>query len=328
MSRIDRRSFLIGTGALLAAPRAQAQRIPRIGVLWHAGSAEEERLPLAAFRQGLKSIGYEEGRNIILENRYPNEEPEKFRKYAAELVALKVDVLVAVTRPAALAAQQATKTVPVVFVVVPDPLGSRLVATLARPGANVTGLSTMAVELTGKRLELLKEAMPAMSRVGLLVNAGDPEGARRYIDVSRADAVRLGMTVEPVEVRTAGDFANAFAAISRSRIQGVVSSQDGLFYVGMRQMAQLAVEHRLPLIGFAREMAVVGGLMSYGPSSPAIFRRAGVFIDRILKGTRPAELPVEQPASFELFVNAPTAKAIGLALQPALLARADGVIGL
>jgi putative tryptophan/tyrosine transport system substrate-binding protein len=327
MSPIDRRGFLLGAAALLAAQAARAQKMPRIGVLWHAGSAEEERVPLAAFREGLKRVGYEEGRNILVEHRYPNEEPAKFQRFAEELVAMNVDVLVAVTRPAAIAAQRATRSIPIVFVVVPDPLGSRLVAALARPGANVTGLSTMAVELTGKRLEFLKEAMPALSKVALLVNAGDPEGAQRYVDVSSADASRLGLTVQPVEVRAAGDFPSAFARISREQ-QAVASSQDGLFYVEMRRMAALALEHKLPLIGFAREMAAVGNLMSYGPSSPAIFRRTGVFIDRILKGGRPADLPVEQPAAFELHINASTAKAIGLRLSPALLSRADSVIGL
>lgn len=327
MGSMNRRRFLLGSGALLAASAARGQKTPRIGVLWHAGSAEEERIPLAAFREGLKQVGYEEGRNILVEHRYPNEEPAKFQRFAEELVAMKVGVLVAVTRPAAIAAQRATRSIPIVFVVVPDPLGSRLVATLARPGANVTGLSTMAVELTGKRLEFLKEAMPALSKVALLVNAGDPEGAQRYVDVSSADASRLGLTVQPVEVRAAADFPSAFARISREQ-QAVVSSQDGLFYVEMRRMAALALEQKLPLIGFAREMAAVGNLMSYGPSSPAIFRRTGVFVDRILKGGRPADLPVEQPAAFELHINASTARAMGLRLSPALLSRADSVIGL
>jgi putative tryptophan/tyrosine transport system substrate-binding protein len=325
MGEIERRQFLLGVVALLAAPATRAQRMPRIGVLWHAGSAEEERIPLAAFREGLKLAGYEEGRNILVEHRFPNEEPEKFRRFAHELIALRVEVLVAVTRPAALAAQQATKRIPIVFVVVPDPLGSRLVATLARPGGNVTGLSTMAVELTGKRLELIKEATPGVSVVGLLVNKGDPEGARRYIDVSRADAARLGMSIEPVEVGSAADFEGAFAGMRAKRFGAVVSSQDGLFYVEMARMARLALAHRLPMIGFAREMAAVGGLMSYGPSSPAIFRRAGVFIDRILKGARPADLPVEQPANFELYLNTETAKVLGLSLPSTLVSRADGL---
>lgn len=327
MGATNRRRFLLAAGAVLAARASQAQKIPRIGVLWHAGSAEEERIPLAAFREGLKRVGYEEGRNILVEHRYPNEEAAKFQRFAEELASMKVDVLVAVTRPAAIAAQRATRAIPVVFVVVPDPLGSRLVTSLAQPGANITGLSTMAVELTGKRLEFLKEAMPSLSKVALLVNAGDPEGAQRYIDVSKADASRLGLSVTAIPVRAAGDFPAAFAQMARNQ-QAVVSSQDGLFYVEMRRMAGLALEHRLPLIGFAREMAAVGNLMSYGPSSPAIFRRTGVFIDRILKGARPADLPVEQPAAFELYINASTAKSIGLQLSPGLLSRADGVIGL
>lgn len=326
MKTLARRRFLLAMGSLAAAPAVRAQKTPRVGVLWHAGSAEEERIPLGAFREGLQKLGYVEGRNIILEHRYPNEEPEKFQRYAAELARSGVDVLVAVTRPAALAAQRATNTVPIVFVVVPDPLGSRLVASLARPGGNITGLSTMAVELTGKRLELLKEVVPSLSRVALLVNAGDPEGAQRYVEAGRDDAARLRITVQPVEVRSANDFAPAFAEMGRQRVQAVVSSQDGLFYVEMRRMAELARAHRLPMIGFAREMAAAGALMSYGPSSQAIFRRAGVFIDRILKGSRPADLPVEQPASFEMYVNAATAKAIAASLPASLLSRADGVL--
>lgn len=328
----SRRGFLtaVGLASLAAATHTFAQKqtrsIPRIGVLWHAGSAEEEKVPLSALRQGLKDLGYIEGKNILLENRYPAEQPERFQSYAIELAKLEVDVLLAVTRPAALAAQRATSSIPIVFVVVPDPVGSKIVSNLAKPGGNITGLSTMAVELTAKRIELLKETVRGMSRVGLLVNMNDPEGARRYIEVALTAAALLKVTVQPVEVRAARDFEGAFASMSQQKLQGVVSTQDGLFYVESRRMAALALKHRLPLITFVKEAVEAGALLSYGPSSAAIFRRAGIFVDKILKGTKPGDLPVELPMQFELFVNDQTARTIGVQVAPSVKLRADKVI--
>jgi putative ABC transport system substrate-binding protein len=317
------------TSSALWPPTARAQhggKIPRVGVLWHASREEEEKGPLIAFRRGLKNVGYTDGENIILEQRFPNEDPVLFKRYAEELVALKPDVLATVTRPAAIAMMQATTTIPTVFIVVPDPIGSRIVDNLARPRDNVTGLSTMAVELTPKRIEILKETIPSLSRVALIVNMSDPVGAQRYIEVAQEAAKPLGVVVRRYEVRRAADFEGVLARIAQDGQQAVVLMQDGLFYAEQRRIGDIGIRYKMPIIAFAKELSRSGMLMSYGPNIPDIFMRAGVFIDKILNGAKPSDLPVEQPTKFELFVNAKTAQAIGLALQPTLLARADEVV--
>jgi len=327
-----RREFISLLGGAAAAwphtARAQqpTRKIPRVGVLWHAGSAEEEAIYLGALSEGLKALGYVDGKTIALDHRFPNEMPERFVSLAAELAALKPDVLVAVTRPAAIAAQRATTTIPTVFIVVPDPVGMKLVNSLARPGGNITGLTHIAVELSAKRLAYFKEAFPSASRAALLVNANDPQGMRRYIDESQIAAGALGITVQPVEVRSLGDFEAAFDQIVADRLEGVVVPADGLFYQGRGRLAQSALQRRLPLVVYSRETLEAGALMSYGADQRAIFRRAGVYVDKILKGERPADLPVEQPAKFEFLINLKTAKTLGLTIAPAVLARADEVI--
>ena len=324
---MQRRDFitLLGSAAVawpLAARAQQTKKIPRIGVLWHAASAEDERIPLAAFREGLKDYGYIQGQTILVENRFPAEKPEQFRAYAAELVELRVDVLVAITRPAAIAAQIATSTIPIVFVVIPDPVAMKLVGNLARPERNLTGLSNMALELTAKRVEVLKETIPDLTRAALLVNANDPEGARAYTQVGQTAAQSLGLALEPVEVRAPEEFETTFASMNRNQVQGLVVTVDGLFYSEQKKLAGLALQNRLPMIVHAREMVESGALMSYGPNIPAIFRRAGYFVDRILKGARPVDLPVEQPTKIELAINNKTAKALGVTIPPRLLTRA------
>jgi putative ABC transport system substrate-binding protein len=326
---MKRREFITLLGAAAAWPtlaRSQTRgKVPTIGVLWHAGSAEEEKFPLSLFRQGLQDVGYIEGQNIIVEHRFPAEQPERFNALAAELVQLNVDILFTVTRLAALAAQRATKTTPIVFVAVADPVGSKLINSLARPGGNITGLSNMALELTPKRFELLREIV-GLSRAALLVNATDPAGVR-YIELSTTAVGPLGVTIEPIEVRTPDDFGKAFLEISKRGLQGIVTTQDGLIYNEQPQMFRLALQHRLPLIGYSREMAINGALMSYGPNNATMFRRAGAFIDKILKGTKKvSDLPVEQPTKYELMINLKTAKAIGLDVSPMILSRADEVI--
>ena len=329
-----RREFITLLGGAAASSAlwpltARAQhggKIPRVGVLWHASREEEEKGPLIAFRRGLKTVGYTEGENIILEQRFPNEDPVLFKRYAEELAALKPDVLATVTRPAAIAMMQATTTIPTVFIVVPDPIGSRIVDNLARPRHNVTGLSTMAVELTPKRIEILKETIPALSRVALIVNMSDPVGAQRYIEVAQEVAKPLGVVVQRYEVRQAVDFEGVFARIAQDGQQAVVLMQDGLFYAEQRRIGDIGIRYKMPIIAFAKELSRSGMLMSYGPNIPGIFMRAGVFIDKILKGAKPSDLPVEQPTKFELFVNAKTAQAIGLTLPPTLLARANEVV--
>jgi ABC-type uncharacterized transport system substrate-binding protein len=328
---MKRREFITLLGGAVAAwplaARAQeARKTPRVGVLWHAASAEEEAVYLGALREGLADLGYVEGRNIVLENRFPAEKWERFISLAAELVQLKPDLLVAVSRPAAIAAQRATSTIPIVFSVVPDPVGDKLVETLARPGGNITGLSNMALDLSAKRIELLKEMVDGLSRVALLVNAGDPEGARRYIRESQAAADPLGITIEPVEVRGLGEIPNAFSRIDQLNVNGLVGTADSLFTVERRSIIQLAIERRLPMMMHSRETAQAGALMSYAPSYVLMLRRTAIYVDKILKGIKPADLPVEQPTKFELVINLNTAKALGLTVPPTLLARADEVI--
>ena len=323
-----RREFIgLAGGAVASLPFAaraqQAGRMPKVGVLWHATRAEEEKGPLIAFRRGLKEVGYIEGENIIVEHRFPNEDPVLFKQYAEELAALKPDVLATVTRPAAIAMTRATTTIPIVFIVVPDPIGSHIVDNLARPQGNATGLSTMAVELTPKRIEIMKEAIPSLAKIALVVNMGDPDGAKRYIEVAQEASKPLGVTVGRFEVREAKDFDGVFDQISQSEHQAVVLAQDGLFYAEQQRIGDIGIRHKMPIIAFAKELSRSGMLMSYGPSIPSIFIRAGAFIDKILKGAKPSDLPVEQPTKFELFINAKTAKGIGLELPATLLARAD-----
>jgi putative tryptophan/tyrosine transport system substrate-binding protein len=328
---MKRREFITLLGAAAAMPLAaraqQVDRIPKLGVLWHASRADEEKGPLILFRQSLKAVGYVEGENIHVEHRFPNEEPALFKQYARELAALKPNVLAAVTRPAAAAAMmQATTTIPIVFIVVSDPIGSHIVESLAHPQGNITGLSTMGVELTPKRIELLKQAIPNLTKVALIVNMSDPDGAKRYIEVTQEASKPLDVAIEPFEVREGKDFEGVFDRISETRQQAVALTQDGMFFAEQRRIGDLGIRHKMPVIAFAKELCHSGTLMSYGPSVPGIFMRSGVFVDKILKGAKPSDLPVEQPAKFELFVNGKTAKAIGVELPSALLARADEVI--
>jgi len=303
----------------------QTKKVPRIGVLWHAASAEEEGPYFDAVRQGFRELGYVEGSTIILEHRFPNEEPERFRSMAAELAALKPDVLLAAGGPASVAAKNATTTIPVVFIVVPDPVGSKLVESLARPGANVTGLANFAVQLSAKRVEYLKEAIPRLSRVALLINP-NTRITSQYIAESEAAAATLGLMVQRIEARSIDDLERAFDAMVKARVQAVAVNAEGVFFQGRALLAKLAVARGLPTCVFSREILEAGAFMSYGPDQRAIFRRATVYADKILKGAKPAELPVEQPTRFELLINITTAKALGLKVPSSLLARADHVI--
>jgi putative ABC transport system substrate-binding protein len=326
---MTRRTFITLLGSAAAWPlaaRGQQAGLRRIGVLWHAANAEEEAVYLGALREGLVALGYVEGRNIVLENRFPAEQWERFISLAAELVQLKPDILVAVSRPAAIAAQRATTTIPIVFSVVPDPVGDKLVESLAQPGKNITGLSNMALDLSAKRIELLKDMVAGLSRVALFVNAGDPQGARRYVEESQAAAGPLGITIEPVEVRGLGEIPRAFSRIDQLNVNGLVGTADSLFTVERKNIIQLALERRLPTMMHSRETAQAGALMSYAPSYVMMLRRTAVYVDKILKGVKPADIPVEQPTKFELVINLKTAAALGLTVPPTLLARADEVI--
>ena len=323
-----RRRELIALLALTVATRHVSAQTspPRVGILWHAANEEEEAIYLEAVRRGLSDFGYVEGTNIILENRFPAEIPERFISLAAELAAIKVDILVAINRIAALAAQRATTTIPIVFVAIPDPVGANLVASLARPGGNITGLSNFATDLTGKRLEFLKEVVPSVSNVALLVNPNDKDASRVYIEEAQRAAKKLDITLHPNEVRAPSDLEPAFSRMRDNQVDGIVVSQDGLFYANRKNIADLALNHRLPAAVYSRETVDAGALVSYGPSNYAIFRRSGYYIDKILKGVKPSDLPVEQPAKFEFIVNLKTAKTLGLEVSSTLLARADEVI--
>ena len=326
-----RRDFIALVGGAtaawpLTAQGQQARKISAVGVLWHAGSAEEEGIYPVALRQGLKDFGYVEGQNILLEERFPEEIPERFYSLATELVALKVDVLVAINRLDALAAQRATSNIPIVFVYVSDPVGSKLVDSLAHPGGNITGLSNFAADLTAKRVEDLKMIVPGLLRVALFVNPDDKESARRYVEEGQAAAKKLDLVVRPFEIRSPSELTPTFPKMRNEQIDGIVVTQDGLFYSTRKDIADLALANRLPTIVYSRETVQVGALASYGPNNYEIFRRAGYYIDKILKGTIPADLPVEQPTKFEFIVNRKTANALGIPLPQTVLVVADDVI--
>jgi putative ABC transport system substrate-binding protein len=325
-----RRAFLIMTcgGAAwpLAALGQPTKKLPKVGVLWHAANAEDEALGLGALTRGFSDLGYIDGKNIALHHRFPAEIAERFASLSAELVAVPVDVLVAVTQPAALAAQQATATIPIVFILVPEPVGSKLVNSLARPGGNITGLTNIAAELTAKRVQLLREAFPRMMRLTLLVNPNDRQAMLRFIDEATTAATVLGLDVQPLQVRSLEEIEDAFNHIVDSRSEGVITTPNGLFYLARALIGQLAVKHRLPLMVQNRETLEDGALMAYGPDIQAIFRRAAVYVDKILKGEKPADLPVEVPTKFQFLINLKTAKALGVALPESLLLRADETI--
>jgi len=302
--------------APLAAPAQQAPgKTARIGVLGRVS------LPFDAFREGLRELGYVEGQNIAIEYRFADGKDERLPGLAAELVRLKVDVIVAVSPPATEAAKQATSTIPIVFPVSGDPVAEGFVASLARPGGNLTGLATIGPELVGKQLELLKAVAPKVSRVAMLQNPSQ-QVQRQAEDAARA----LGVQLQVLKARTPSEIEAAFAAMRSQRAGGVLVMRDSVFFAQRTQIVALAAKSRLPAVYGFREQAEAGGLMAYGASTPQLFRRAATYVDKILKGAKPADLPVEQPTKFELVINLKTAKALGLTIPPSLLGQADQVI--
>ena len=327
MKRRDFITLLGGATAWPLAARAQQERkVPQVGMLWHAANEDEEAPYLGPFRQGLNNLGYIESKNIVLENRFAAEHHERFNGLAAELVQHKVDVLVAVTQPGALAAQRATATIPIVFILVPDPVASKLVKTLAHPGGNITGLSQLAFDMSAKRVELLKQMVPSISRIALLVNPSDPEVTGRTVDESRAAADRLNMTLEPVEARSPSGLEQAFSVIVERKFDGVVVTSDPMLFNQRQRMGEWAISRKIPTMMFNGEMPSSGGLMSYSASNPALFFRAASFVDKLLKGAKPADLPVELPTKFELVINRKTAEALGITVPVPILVAADKVI--
>ena len=324
-----RRSFITLLGSAVTWPLAAnsqgKQRIPRVGVLWHAASAEQEGVLFTALIEGFKSLGYIDGQNIILEHRFPNEMPERFSSMAAELVELNVDVLVSSGNNAATYARKATSTISLVLMFISDPVGMQLVESLARPGGNATGISFFTAELVEKRLQFLKDAIPGLSRVAQLVNPL-ARISRLYVDLTQSAAAQLGLNVERFEARSPEEIPPAFERMARAGMQALLTNADGLAYAQRELIGQLALKTLLPTAVFMRETLVPGTFMSYGVDSPWVCRRAAVYVDKIIKGAKPGELPVEQPTKFELLINLKTAKVLGIELPALLLSQADELI--
>jgi len=320
---------LVMAGVAVATVRLagaeQAGKVPRIGILlpWTPTSGVSLSF-LKAFRQGLRELGYVNDRSLATELRYTGG-MERFPDLAAELVRLKVDVIVTTSGPQSHAAKQATNTIPIVFTQVIDPVAEGLVASLARPGGNLTGLSQIGPELAGKRLELLKEAFPKISRVAVLGTMRS-QGHKLRLKETQIAATAIGVELQSLEVHRLDDFEAAFRAATTGRAAALIVLQSALVNTNRKKIVELAVKNRLPTMFTERTHVEAGGLMSYGPSYFELQRRAAGYVDKILKGTKPADIPVEQPKKFELAINLKTAEQIGLMIPPNVLARADRVI--
>ncbi len=323
---MKRRSFLgvVGGGAWSLAARAQQPaKLPTVGFIG-AGTPSTYGQWVAAFMQQLRERGWIEGRNIAIELRWAEGKNERFADIAAEFVRLNVDVIVTIGTAAVVAAKQATSVIPIVFTSARDPVATGLVASLARPGGNVTGLSNQLPELAGKRLELLREIIPDLHRLAILANVGNPIGVLEMGEVQAA-ARTLGMEVLPLEIRRAEDIGPTFEAL-KDRADALYVVAEPLLSGNHVRISALALGARLPTLLGIRDYVVAGGLVSYGPNTPDLFRRAADLVDKILRGAKPKDIPVEQPAKFDLVINLKTAKALGLTIPPTLLARADEVV--
>jgi putative ABC transport system substrate-binding protein len=310
----------------LAAAAAQPrEKVPRVGYLLLASHDPIRQRYLEAFRQGLRELGYVDGQNIAIESRSAEGKHDRLPALAADLVRSKVDVIVVTSGAATQAAQQATTTIPIVMTTVADSVGSGLVASLARPGGNVTGLTIMSPDLAGKQLELLKEVVPKVSLVALLTNPDNPSSAR-FLREAEAAARALGVRLHTLEARNPQEIDSAFAAMTRERVGALLILPDGIFLSQRRQIAELAAKRRLPSIYGTTEYAEAGGLMAYSANFLDLQRRVATYVDKILKGAKPADLPVEQPIKFELVINLKTAEALGITIPPMLRFQADEVI--
>ncbi len=324
----SRRQFLVAMGAGLSlaplASRAQQAKIPRIGFLGNSTAAFEANL-VGPFREGLRDLRYVEGQNIIIEYRWAEGKYERFPALIAELIALKVDVIVTAGAPASVAVKKATATIPLVFVAVGDPVGIDLVASFARPGGNITGLSSIALDLEAKRVELITEVVPKLSHVSVLWN---PANATHVIVVKQVYAAAhvLRLKIQSVGVRAAPELDHAFDAIIRERPAALVVLADRVFLHNRARIVDFAARNRLPAVYAYRELVDIGGLMSFGPNYADMHRRAATYVDKILKGAKASDLPVEQPMKFELVINMKTAKALGIKIPQSILLRADEVI--
>ena len=325
-----RRDFIAALGGAAAMPLAvraqqQAGKMPRIGYLRLTSPSDRPPL-LDAFRQGLRELGWVEGQNIVIDYRFAEDRLDRLPDLAAELVRLKVDILVSVGTQGVTAATNATETIPIVMIGVRDPVGTGLIASLARPGGNVTGVSGSAgLEIVAKQLELLKETVPKIRRVAILAN---PTNAYHQLAIREANvaARSLGVQLQLLEARDPKEFDGAFAAMAKERVGALLVLSDVMLNFHRTRLADLAARSRLPAAYAVRESVEAGGLMSYGPSFLDLHRRAATYVDKILKGAKPAELPVERPTNFELVINMKTAKALGLTIPQSVLRRADHVI--
>ena len=326
---MQRRQFLTLVGGAATWPLAahaqpQSGKMSRIGFPGNSTAALEANL-VEPFRDGLRALGYEEGRTILIEYRWAEGNYARFPALVAELLAANVDVLVTAGTPAALAIKQATTSVPVVMIAVGDPVGTGLVPSLARPGGNLTGLSSIAPDLEGKRLEILREVVPKLSHVALFINSANPFHSLS-VRQAQAAAQALAIKLQLLDVRAAEDLDGAFAAILKERPEALLILADRIFLHNRTRMMDFATRQRLPNVNAYRELIEAGGLMSFGPSYEDMHRRAAIYVDKILKGAKPGDLPVEQPTKFTLVLSLKAAKAIGLDVSPLLLARADEVI--
>jgi len=323
-----RREFITLLGGAVAAwplvARAQqAGRVPKVGLL-SSGTQAGQGQRVAAFLQRMRELGWIEGRTVVLEVRWAEGRPERFTEIAAEFVRLKVDVIITYGTAAVIAAKQATSIIPIIFAAANDPIGSGLVAGLARPGANVTGLSLQSTDLAAKRFELLREVLPNVRRFAMLTNSSNPSNVPERKEIQAA-ARSLALTVDLLEIQRAQDIAPAVEGL-KGQVEALYVSPDPVLMANRISINTLANVARMPTISAQREFVEAGGLMSYGPSFADLFRRCGDIVDKILRGTAPADIPVEQPTKFDLVINLTTARALGIEISPTLLARADEVI--
>ena len=323
---MNRRDAVLALLALGASPLAQAQaagKAPRVGVLF--GGAPGPSEDVEAFRRGLRELGYIDGQNIAIEYRFASGQVGRLPELAADLVHLKVDIIVVPSTPTALAAKRATSTIPIVFAVVADPVGAGLVANFARPGGNITGLTSGSAELGGKRLELLRQVAPKASRVAVLYNPADPSNVLVLKELKEAAPI-LGLILQPLEVREPGEFESAFLAMTRERAHAMFGAAGVLTNEHKQVVVALAAKHQIPAMWGHRQFVDAGGLMSYAVNRYYQIGQTAHYVDKILKGAKPGDLPVEQPTRYELVINVKTAKVLGLTIAQSLLLRADEVI--
>lgn len=328
---INRRKIIVAVGvcAVVSPLHSFAQQQ---GKVWRVGVLSTRNRPASldadafgAFQREMRELGYVEGKNLVTEFRWANEKYDRLPALAAELVQLKVDVIVAAGDQDISAAQKATSTIPIVMATVPDPIASGFVKSLAHPGGNITGLSSVGIDISPKLLEMLQRMVPKLSRVAVLVNPANLSHGTVLKSIQAA-AQGTGAKILPVEVRSAREIENAFSEMAQKKVEAVLVARDVIFVGQGRQIAELATKHRLPSISGYRNYVEAGGLMSYGPNSAGSFRRAATYVDKIFKGAKPADLPVEQPTTIELIINRKTAKALGLTIPQSLLISADKVI--